>query len=36
VIAETVRVSMNLAEVFILADGAFCAGFFVGLWVGRG
>jgi hypothetical protein len=35
VISATVRVSMNLAELFITVGFSFAAGFFVGIWVRR-
>lgn len=34
-IAETVRISMNIAEFFIAVGGAFCVGVFAGMWVRR-
>lgn len=34
-IADVVRISMNLAEFFIAAGGSFALGFFAGVWVRR-
>jgi hypothetical protein len=35
VIGETIRVSMNVAELVIIVGFAFVIGFFAGVWVRR-
>lgn len=34
-IAETIRVSMNLVELVIIVGGAFALGALLGLWISR-